>query len=101
MLGDRLAEGYALARVADRRPVRRSREPDRDRGGHHADLREDPADLLDAAGLAAQQMLRGNLDILEQDLAGDRAADRHLVDRFAERDAAHPAPVEEKERDVL
>ena len=101
MLGDRLAEGDALARVADGRPVGRAGEPHRDRRRHHADLREDPPDLLDAAALAAQEMLDGHLDVLEEDLAGDRGTHRHLVDRLAERDAAHRAPVQQEERDVL
>jgi len=31
----------------------------------------------------------------------NRGAYRHLVDRLAERDAAHGAPVQQEERDVL
>ena len=45
------------------------------------------ADLVDAARLAAEQVLVGHLDVLEEDLARHRGAHRHLVDRLAERDA--------------
>ena len=89
-LVDRLAERDPLARVLRGVVDRALRDADRLRGGAEPRALERPERDRHAPALLADQVLRRHAHVLEQQLAGRRAADPHLVLELAD---AEPGPV--------
>src|SRR5262245_48157962 len=78
VLGDRLAHRLAALRVLERIVGRALREPEALRRDPGPRAVEDPPRDLEALALLAQQVVRRDAHVVEEDLAGRRALDAHL-----------------------